>query len=251
MKRFYEDQLRSNNLSIESKLASYPALSAIDSDYIIDIHTTGRQTIDHIFSHRDRAEYFADFQPKLNIYTKNQPASSPFENGIVWPIIKSPDKVPIACTWEASCHNIIDFGEIVVQQKNLWNQLKNVCSSKFETHEFAEQKDEITNQIRGFNDTEANNLVASLDGYLSWTAGLGEVVKKGQKYAEFYQPHIHTFVDACAEFDFILIGSYGIGAIAEGEQIAFIVRVQGLVGTLDLELSEKLLKKSQSRTKIS
>jgi predicted deacylase len=225
MKQFYENQLRSDNLSIESKLASHLALSAVGSDYIIDIHTTGRQTIDHIFSHQGHAPYFIDLQPKLNLYTKNQPASASFENGMVWPIINSSDKVPITCTWEASCHSIIDFGEITVQQKNLWNWLKNVWSGKFEKVQFEAQKAEIAKQIKGFDDTEADHLVAPFGGYLSWTVGVGELVKKGQKYAEFYQPHSHTFIDAIAKFDFILIGSYGIGAIAEGEQIAFIVRV--------------------------
>ena len=215
MNFFYQNQLEKENLSIEEKLAANLMLLSHDSYYIVDIHTTGRDTLTHIFSHPDSISFFQKLEPELNIFTTDIPPSPAFENANVWPLLDS-EKPAVSCTWEVSCHNIIDLAEIETQEERLWNWLISVWSQ------------ETVQKIKklSIKDTDCHHLIAPFGGYFSWTAKKGQIVKKDQAYATFYQPCNDIFIQAKAEFDFILIAKYGIGAISQGQQIGLIGKIE-------------------------
>jgi len=213
---FYKTQLQNSNLSIEYRLAAELMILSGQADYIIDIHTTGLETVNHFFAHPDHTKYFEALEPDLVIQTTNIPLSPSFENACVWPVMNSNDRPPIACTWEASNNSVIDNKQIEQQGQRLWTWLQQVWSREFQLS----FDPKVT-----LDDTSCDHLVAPAGGYFVWLKDIGEIIYKGEVYGNFYQPKFGQFVSAGAEFDFILIGKYGIGAIAAGEQIAWIGRL--------------------------
>jgi len=213
---FYKQQLASDNLSIELKLASQLMILSSKADYIIDIHTTGKESLNHIFSKGEYIKYFKSLKPEVVIETTNTIPEGSFENASVWPLMNGQDTPPITCTWEASSHSIIDYLQIQERVEYLWNWLNETWQGKV---------------VEGYkpeniiSDTLCENLISPIGGYFTWKKELGNIIKKGEDFVTFYQPNNDKFIDIKAEFNFILIAKYGIGAIAQGEQIAWVGRV--------------------------
>lgn len=215
---FYRTQLESPNLSIEQKLASNLMVLANDADFIIDIHTTGKESLNHMFVHPGQSQYFLSLKPEV-VIESTDPTSTAFDDANFFALAKSQDKPPITVTWEASSHASIEQNEIDIQLENLVETLNDFWCGNVSNSSISKEKTLI------IPDTDATNLVSPVGGYYCWQKEIADVVEKDEVYAVVYQPHTNNFVEIRAKFKFILISKYGAPTISEGEQIAWIGRL--------------------------
>ncbi len=220
-KEFYETLNAKDNKSIEEKLAVVLHEISEGADYVVDIHTTGFKSVNHLFTFEGMSEVFYHLDSEFHIIQKGSYFGCCFDESHVLPFLNNPEKntqkPPFACTWEVFNHSFIEEVEIEKQAQNLWNWLK-----------FAWGKSPNLNpqeKVLKLDEMEADHLFAPIGGYFVWKKNPRDFIKKGEVYAEFYNPKTNEFEEVKAGFDFYLIGIYGASAVAEGASIAWIGKV--------------------------
>ncbi len=211
---YYQTQLNNVNLSIEQKLSSALMLLSSEADYVIDIHTTGIETINHLFTFPGQSQVFNHLQAKIHVITEYDDAAGAFDEAHSIAFMKNLDEsdVPKVCTWEASIHGQIEQIELEEKLEYLHNWLNFIWGN-------------IQNVEDNYYKLPAKNcfhLTAVKAGYLIWQTDVGDTWQTGQKYGEVYRPNDNLFEDIVSPDNLIFIGKYGIGAIASGEQIAWV-----------------------------
>ncbi len=215
-KDYYQSELIQPNLSIERKLAATLKLLSWEATHVIDIHTTGSENEPHLFTFEETNEIFSYLGAKVHLILTKEYASGAFDESHVIPFLDTlpKDIIPKVCTWEVHNHSQIDDSVVSERFHQLWNCLNNI---------WGYEKNVNRHNPSVFPAKNATQLVASVAGYYSWQKQIGATVKTDEVYATVYQPWHNQTLSVKAEREFILVGKYGIGAIAEGEQIAWIV----------------------------
>ena len=215
-KEYFNEQLAKHNLSVEEKLAATLRLISAGANYVVDIHTTGSDNCPHLFTREDFSKDFELLGAKIHLLSSKEVFDNTFEESHVYPFrnMLSSSDIPRSCTWEVHHDGTIDKNILEERMKQLQNWLAGVWSKS--TKEVFEPKP----KPKKFSSFE--NLKAPVAGYYVWTKKVGENVAKCEEYAKVYLPHTASCASVKAEFSFTLISTYGIGAIAEGEQIAWI-----------------------------
>ncbi len=208
-KYFYTQLLHSNNLSIENKLASTLKLLSYKSNYIIDIHTTGSKNENHLFVDEDSSPIFTPLEASVHILWEKDDAVGAFDESH---ILSHTKKETHACTWEVHHHGDIDNEVLYQRFEQLTHWLESVWY----------RQSVIFPQPKKIKIKNTVHLVSEQAGYYTWKAKVGQRVERGEVYAHVYQPWNHTTVEMKAPKSFILLSTYGIGAIASGQQIAWI-----------------------------
>jgi predicted deacylase len=210
------------NQSIEEKLAKILHKISEEADYIVDIHTTGFRSINHLFTFEGMSETFNYLDSKLHIIQKGSYFGCCFDESHVLPFLNNPDKntqePPFACTWEVFNHSFIEDEEIEKQTQNLWKWLKSIWNN-------SPTNSKTKTDAIIVNETQADHLFSSFAGYFTWKKNPGDLIKKGEVYIESYNPKTNQFKEITADFDFYLIGIYGASAVAEGASIAWIAKL--------------------------
>lgn len=215
-KEYFNEQLAKQNISVEEKLAATLRLLSTGADCVVDIHTTGSDNCPHLFTREDFSEDFELLGAKVHLLSSKEVFDNTFEESHVYPFrnMLSSSDIPRSCTWEVHHDGTIDknmLEERIEQLQNwiagVWGKsAKNVFGLKLKPKKFS----------------SFENLKAPAAGYYVWTKKVGEDAAKGEEYAKVYLPQTASCVSVKAEFPFTLISTYGIGAIAEGEQVAWI-----------------------------
>ncbi|MBF2015379.1 MAG: succinylglutamate desuccinylase/aspartoacylase family protein [Rivularia sp. T60_A2020_040] len=215
-KNYYQSKLTQSNLSIEKKLGATLKLLSWEATHVIDIHTAGSQSVPHLFTFEDSSQIFSYLGSKVHLILTKEYASGAFDESHVLPFIDTlpKDIIPKVCTWEVHNHSEIDNSVVLERFQQLWNCLSYIWGNekKLEMHEPSM-----------FLANNATHLVAPVAGYYSWQKQIGTNIKIDEVYATVYQPWHNQTLSIKAEREFILLGKYGIDAIAEGEQIGWIV----------------------------
>lgn len=209
----YHALLENEDTSVEDKLAARLYLLSYKAQYVLDVHTTGCENINHLFTFKRSHSIFNELNADVHLETDPNDCSTTFDEAHIVPVLNEKEENwPHACTWEIHHHSHIDqkvldlrFSQLLDWLNSLWKKEK---SDKFPKH------------IIPFEKTKG--LIAPIGGYYIWQHPVGTVVKEGEIYAHVYQPHSHTFTELKAKYDFIILGLYGIQAPSSGDEIAFI-----------------------------
>lgn len=214
-KKYYQQELGQTNLSIERKLAAILKLLSFAATHVIDIHTSGADTVPHLFTFENASEVFFPLEAKVHFLITPEDASGAFDESHVLPFLKAlpKDLIPKVCTWEAHHHGQFDSYVVEDRFQKLWNCLSYIWGNKPDLTRYQPSVLALKNGI---------HLVAPVAGYYSWLHQVGAVVEAGVVYATVYQPWHNQTLPIKAERKFFLLSKYGIGAIAEGEQLAWI-----------------------------
>jgi len=205
-------QKENNNLSIESKLAEILHSISSGSDFILDIHTTGISSAEHLFTYSWMHKEFSALNVPIHLTLDPKNVVGAFDESHVIPFLQSvpKDKISKVATWEAHHNSDIDsdilkqrLSQIINWLAGIWNE-KPTPRTKIEIY------------------SKYTHLYAPTAGYFSWIKRVGDKVKKEEVYAFVYNPISEKIIPVKAKFSFILLGIYGIPAIASGEQIGWI-----------------------------
>jgi len=211
---YYTTTLAREHISIEERLAATLRTLSSSATHVIDIHTTGSASIPHVFTYARSLKIFSCLGAPLAILISPEDSVGAFDEShvIPWGSEVNESALPHVCTWEAHCHNDIDPSVLKIR----FEQLKHWLLACWEN------KNHIHDAPRTIPIAKTKELGASVAGYYSWIVDVGAVVHKGDIYAEAYQPWNQKTVHAIASEDMIVIGKYGLGAVASGERIAFV-----------------------------
>ncbi len=213
---YYQKQLGRPNLAIEKKLAAALHLLSQNADFVLDIHTAASESINHLFTYPKQLPNFADLGPHLCVLLSEQSTDGAFDESHVVPFAGLLDvgKLPKVSTWEASNHNITHSETLIEREKQLWNWLCEIWGWK--DKKISLQLPEPL--VLGIEN--CGTLVSPVGGYYIWEKEIGQSIKKDEIYASVYNPQANKFTKLKAIADFLLVGKYSIGAIAEGQEIA-------------------------------
>ncbi len=201
------------NTSIESKLArTLTALSA-HADYVLDIHTTGAISAEHLFTYEWMREDFAALSVPFLLLLEPDGADGAFDESHVVPFMNTLPKeaLPKVATWEAHHHSHIDANVLKRRLAQLLTWLDSVVGS-------GEPHPSVDPQVF----KKSTHLHAPHAGFYSWLKKPGNRVEMGEIYAEVYQPTTAATIKLRAPFPFTLLGIYGVAATPAHEQIAWI-----------------------------
>lgn len=211
-KEFYKKELQQDGLSIEQKLAYTLHMISAPADYVIDIHTTGSACHPHLFTHKQAHTTFAPLGCSVHIEWDKDHAIGAFDESCV--LRFSEEKVQ-ACTWEVYHHNGIDSKTKTKRIQQLINCLEYI----WQAENYKPKEQPVVTHI-----SQTAHLAAPIAGYYHFTKELGKEIKKGEAYAEVYQPWAGNKKNVIAQTNITLLGTYGKRAVAEGEQIAWIAK---------------------------
>lgn len=201
--------------SIESKLALALKSLSEGADYVLDIHTTGSQCAEHLFTYPWMHKDFLALGVPTHLELDPTDVIGAFDESHIIPYLpaSSTDLLPRVATWEVAQHGLIDQG-----------LLQTRCSQLVEWLEAVWGTNEKPSSHSPNIFTNSTHLHAPIAGYYSWVKQVGDFVRAGETYAKVYQPATGDIAEAKTEKDFCLLGIYGVAATASGEQIAWIAQ---------------------------
>ncbi len=211
-KLFYQKVLADKNVSSESRLVGILRTLSSGADYVLDIHTTGSLSAEHLFTYPWMQENF--YALNVPVYLSLNPLDSAgaFDESHVLPFLQSlsKEKIPKVATWEVHHHGHIDSAILTKRLAQLVHWLSDIWGEG--VHKNIEPK----------IFTQSEHLYAPLAGYYSWVKNVGEEIKIGETFAVVYQPSTGKKTTVKAGRSCMLLGIYGIGATAAHEQIGWV-----------------------------
>lgn len=216
-KQFFQAQYAKESPSIQERLAAVLRLQSAGADYVVDIHATGSVNCPHIFCREDFSTIFEPLGAPIHLLSDKEAYTETFEESHVHPFRNtlSDIDIPKACTWEISAYGARD--ESMLEERLL--QLENWLTSIWEGV--------YGNTTSPKKLTRFMHLICPGAGYYLWVKRPGDEVGVGETYAKVFLPWSAEVREVKAAFDFVLIAIYGIVAIADGEQLAWIGRYDG------------------------
>lgn len=205
--QYFKDQLN-KNLSTEDRLSYTLKLLSCKAEYIVDIHTSGVETIPYLFTHKDQHELFSPLGAEVHIEEKEESLGSSFED---YQHANYKDiKNIYACTWEAGTHNVIEK-DLAIKRKN---QLIDFLDSQLkDKNEKVQQPDRIVEP------EEKQDIHAPVGGYYVWNCDVGDKINSGTSFLEVYRPDRDKVKKIKAEQDLMLLCKNKGQAFSEGESV--------------------------------
>jgi predicted deacylase len=207
--------LATSTSSSEQRLAATLTLLSESAKYCIDLHTSGAATIPHVFRYVADEGVFDALGAPVQITWDTADIYGGFDESHVTPFVHEGGAHTYACTWELHHHNDID--STIVSQR--CDQLINWIEDVWKKENAKQPKPSVYTLKNSFH------LSAVTGGYLMWEVEVGEIIQTDQQYATYYHPNTNTYTPAIAEYSFQVISTHGTYAIAQGEPIAWCVRI--------------------------
>jgi predicted deacylase len=209
---YFKEILQKQGISVQDKLAATLRSLSVGSDYVIDIHCTGTHNLPHLFCREDMSEEFVALGAMVHLVSDKETAEETFEESHVYPFRNhmAYEDIPKACTWEVSGYGTIDKKELAERKEQLLCWLEGVWGGN--------TADGV--EIKKFS--HFGNLKSERAGYYVWNAKVGDVLAKGDTYATVYDPHTLQKHVLRASYTCMLLSTYGIGALSEGEDLAWV-----------------------------
>jgi predicted deacylase len=211
-REFYEKILHKETLTVEKRLSAELRLLSAGSKYVIDLHTTGVENIEHVFTLTSSSKDFEALSAEYHLVQEGRHQGETFEESHSYPFRKKDgEDRRMACSWELYHHGKMEESDVFDRFAKLLNWLHFAWG--FERR-LPEKKPIVL--------SECEHLLSDEGGYYAWTKPIGTLLKKGETYAEIYHPENATVTRAVARRDMYLIGKNGIGATGAGEHIGWV-----------------------------
>ncbi len=207
---FQMDASRLNTKSIEGKLASNLMGLASQHDYVLDIHTSGKESVSHLYTTKESVSSFAALSPSVSILY----SSSDYFNAFDESVAMANDCV--AGTWEAGAHGEIDSSALEERVGELMLWLKSL--RVLESHSEAESH---LDSVVTIDDTKT--LYANAPGYVVWLVDAGDVVEVGESVCEIHNPADGSKVLLLVEMKVLILSKYPLQAVSVGQEIGKII----------------------------
>lgn len=212
-KEYFTKKLLGQNNSSETRLSSTLRSLSTGAEYVLDIHTTGVSCAEHLFTFSWMHETFAPLGAPFHIEIPENDPAGVFDESHVLPFLNTlgKEKAPKVATWEVHHHGAIDRTTVATRLKQLQSWLEPLLGIR---------ENNVSPSPVILKD--GAHLNAPKGGYYSWHVRVGDTVKHQDVYASLYHPETGERTEVKADFPFILLGTYGVGAQAEGDQIAYV-----------------------------
>lgn len=205
---YFQEKIRTAGF-VEEKIARTLQSISWSYDYIIDIHTTGAQSVPHLFTHTEASDIFSGLGVDTHIVWDSDNFYGAFDeshkisrgNGL------------FACTWEVGPHNTTDCILARERLRSLTQWIHLLSKGKL-----------LPASPRVFLITDSFHLCAPYAGYYVWRKQPGDTIFSGEVYADVYQPWSNIVLEVRSSETVVLLGIYGIFALSSGEHIGFVVR---------------------------
>lgn len=204
--RIFDD--KQPRASVEHRLATTLSAISKDATHVIDIHTTGSATINHLFTHEEAVATFTALEPELCLLYKKENAYGAFDESHLHKSFPT-----FTCTWEAYHHQENNETYTELQLERLIACVMNIL-----------QQSQTSTTPSCYAITQHTELYSPSAGYLTWAIQPGETLSTDQAYATLYQPWHNKMLRLKARESFLLLGTYTNEAPAEGDPIGVVIR---------------------------
>ncbi len=204
--------------SIEQKLASTLQTLANGHDTVLDIHTSGRRSIPHLYVASDSADYFAPLAGRCVLTVDEDDYLNAFDESCVASAVKEGRKTQ-AATWEAGTHGTIGATELEERFQNLLGFLSS-CGVLPAASDFKPAAAVPTFPLKS-----VRTLYADSSCYIVWVTEPGTTLRAGDIFARAYDPSNGQSSDCFAPYDLFLITQYPLQAVSDGQELAKVVRM--------------------------
>ncbi|MFB6181732.1 MAG: succinylglutamate desuccinylase/aspartoacylase family protein [Candidatus Magasanikbacteria bacterium] len=206
-REYFKEQLE-QNLPVEEKLAYMLKLLSCGADYLVDIHTSGMESVPYLFTNSQNHEIFSNLEANIHIETEERGIKRSFENyqNENYDDIKDVH----ACTWEVGTHNVIDEDLVETRKKQLIDFLDYV---------FGESEVKKHDPDQMVAKEKLKDIKAPYGGYYVWKYDGGEKIEAGDCFIKVYRPDSSNPKKIIAEQDMLLLNKNSGQACSEGEKI--------------------------------
>lgn len=199
---------------IESVLARTLISLAKNHDIVLDIHTSGSETIPHLYVSEEASETFQALGCTYHILYGQSDYYGAFDETL-WKYGKEDGKNVFAATWEASSH-------IVLDEKDLDIRLKDLLHFLFSLGIIAGEKN-TSYQPQYIPMKHTKWLSSPKAGYLTWMKSVSEDIRAGEIYANLYEPWSGNKEHLFAPSDMVILSKGTLQAVSSGQEIGKIV----------------------------
>lgn len=200
--------------SLEGSL-SHTLLSIAQShDVVLDIHTSGRSSIPHLYTATASSSFFSSLGADVHMLYQSSDYYGAFDE-TVWLQAKAQQKHVFAATWEAASHQTIDEELLTKRFINLLHWLIDVGLYSGPTQKNI-HKDVPLSAVEWIYTTKS--------GYLSWLIPVGSIVKSDQPFANVYQPKTGIVETLSLPFAFQLVSQDTLQAVHTGAKIGKVIK---------------------------
>lgn len=200
---------------VESVLARTLISLAKDHEVVLDIHTSGAETIPYVFTSKEASDVLYPLGGECHILYDESDYYGAFDE-TMWKCGKESGKKVSAATWEASSHMTLDEKDLDARFKDLLYFLSSLGMLN-------KEEDMSLSYPKLFSMKQAQYLFSSQAGYLTWTKSVGEVIQTGETYANIYEPWSGEMKHLYAKSPLILLSKGTLQAVSSGQEIGNII----------------------------
>ena len=201
---------------IEAILARALISLAKDHDVVLDIHTSGIDTIPHIYVSEEASGTFETLGCAYHIVYGEDDYYGAFDETL-WKIGRMSGKKVCSATWEASSHLTLHEKDLDARFEDLLDFLSSLKVVR------KEKGSEPHPQCIAMKKTQW--LSSPKAGYLTWTKSVGEHIRAGEAYANVYEPWSGNIGQLFASSNMIILSKGTLQAVSSGQEIGKIIVV--------------------------
>lgn len=207
---FSKSITESTDVNIEKTLANLLATLATHHTHILDIHTSGKDGVSHLYTHAEAIDCFSALQPTHIITYNEQDYCHAFDESL-WLQEKEQGRTVYGATWEASSHGNLDRTELKNRFQDLIHFLTTLGMLDVEHTQSSISQIVSLSQIK--------KLFAPGAGYLVWKCETGTRVQTQEVYTELYEPWSGNVKELRAGKSFTLLSKNTLQAVSSGQEI--------------------------------
>ncbi len=200
--------------SVEAVLARTLISLAKGHDIILDIHTSGAETIPHVYTSQEASGTFSRLGCAFHILYDEKDYCGAFDETL-WKLGKENGKNVLAATWEASSH-------VTLSEKDLDARLEDLLRLLSSLGIIEGQKDIKSHPDCVFME-QTQWLSSPKAGYLTWIKSIGESICVGEAYANIYEPWSGNIEHLFAKSNMIILSKGTLQAVSSGQEIGKII----------------------------
>jgi uncharacterized protein len=203
---FKIDSKALNTKSIEGKLASTLMSLASNHDHVLDIHTSGKESVTHLYTTKESVSSFVSLNPGVSILYSNKHYFNAFDESV------AVANNCVAATWEAGVHGEIDAGVLEKRVGDLMLWLKGLGVLDGDKVSPVSLRCVVTID-------ETITLYSNAPGYVVWNVDAGDVVEVGETVCETYNPSDGSIVLLIADKKMFVLSKYALQAVCVGQEL--------------------------------
>lgn len=201
--------------SMEAILARALIFLAKDHDIVLDIHTSGAETVPYIFTSKEASDVFSELGGLYHILYDESDYYGAFDE-TMWKLGKEGEKKVLAATWEASSH-------IALNEKDLDARFEDLLHFLSSLGIVSKQKKTSLYEPKLVSMKQAQYLFSPYAGYVTWVKSVGEIVQTGEVYANVYESWSGEIKCLRAKIPMVILSKGTLQAVSGGQEIGNVV----------------------------